>query len=360
MNQTELDGLRIRGFSTGASALSVNRHHEAYIEVDTNQQTGVRLDPDTQVQRDAGWFLTGAASSAADALAGTGETDGSPAPDTVKRIASQSASDQVYIVGFETFTLAVGEVIEEVRLHVYCDRAAGSATGTAQLYTDTTALGSAIDTTGATAWRTQTYVPPSAQNIAVGLATETDSAFAVGEKKSKAIGLASSTESALAIGEKKVKALGLASSTESAFAITYTKSSEIGPSIETNTLQAFGEQKVKAIGLASSTETAFDATPTKAKAVGLVTETNTAQSFGEKKVKAVGLASSTDSALSITGLKAVPVGLATCTEAALSIASAKSLAVGQAEETDEAIHMTVFTDGESGTSGQLPLIQVGK
>ena len=73
------------------------------------------------------------------------------------------------------------------------------------------------------------------QQIAVGQALETDTAFSIGRKKEKAIGLVTSTESAFTITRLKTRTLGLTVETDSAFAITSTKRKEIGLATETET-----------------------------------------------------------------------------------------------------------------------------
>ncbi len=69
-------------------------------------------------------------------------------------------------------------------------------------------------------------------SIAVGQASETDSAQSFGRLKSKAIGLAAETDSALAMGRLKSRAVGLAEETDSALAIGRLKSKALGIALE--------------------------------------------------------------------------------------------------------------------------------
>lgn len=75
---------------------------------------------------------------------------------------------------------------------------------------------------------------------------------------------------------------------------------EVGLASETDTAFSVTRFKSKAVGLASETDTAFSVTVMRGDELGLAIETDTAFSVGKFKSKAAGLASETDSALSVT------------------------------------------------------------
>jgi hypothetical protein len=77
----------------------------------------------------------------------------------------------------------------------------------------------------------------AATEVAIGLATETDSSLAATSKKTKAVGITSETDTALSVTRKKTKAVGLAS--------------------ETDTSQPLTPKKIRMIGIAQETDTAF-------------------------------------------------------------------------------------------------------
>lgn len=102
---------------------------------------------------------------------------------------------------------------------------------------------------------------PAPQIINVGLASETDEAFATGRIKTRAVGLLAETDEALAMtvdqGGGQDIPVGLASETDSAFAISRSKLLVIGQPNETDTAFAMSRRKALALGLATEIDIAF-------------------------------------------------------------------------------------------------------
>ncbi len=92
--------------------------------------------------------------------------------------------------------------------------------------------------------------------IAVGTATETDTAIAIGRRKVRTVGVAGETDTAVALARAKRRDVGTATSTEVALPI--------------------GRQKVRLLGVATETSTAFALARTKRRTLGLATETDLA------------------------------------------------------------------------------------
>ena len=172
--------------------------------------------------------------------------------------------------------------------------------------------------------------------IILGLALETDTAFAIGRSKSLAVGLASETDTAFAVARTKSRAVGLATEADSAFAIGRLKSLPIGLASEAASAFAVVRSKVRAIGLASETDSAFDVTGGSAPNIGQALETDSAFGLTWSKSRAVGLAVETDSAFAIGRLKSRVLGLASDTSSAFAVARSKLRAIGLAVETGSA------------------------
>lgn len=208
------------------------------------------------------------------------------------------------------------------------------------------------------------------QTIPVGLASETDSAFAVGKAKSKAAGLSTETDSALALSAgksvaldlalvtesafsvdwSKLLTLGLATETDTGFAVTASGAIQIGLATETDSAVAVTSAKALETGLATETDSALQVTSGAQVAVGLATETDQALAADKAKDASIGLSGETDTAFPISSAIMIPVSLAGETDQALSVLHSKAVAAGLATETDVAFSITV--------SGGAPIVTV--
>ena len=179
-----------------------------------------------------------------------------------------------------------------------------------------------------------------ARTLAAGQALETDSAFPAGVARTLAAGLATETDTALAAAVARALGVGQALETDSAFAVTFARALAIGQALETDSALPAIVSGALAIGQALETDSALAASSAKLAAVGLATETDTALAAGAGKARALGQALETDSALPV----ALPagIGLATETDTALAANSAKLRAVGLATETNTGFGATPF------------------
>lgn len=152
-------------------------------------------------------------------------------------------------------------------------------------------------------------------SLPVGLATESDAAFALAAQQTRAVGLSQESDTALARTAAQARAVGIASEQDSAFARSATQARTVGLSQEQDQAFALLQGGTSfAVGLASENDTAL------ALGIGL----------------GVGLASESDSAFARAATQSRGVGLSAETDAALSRSATQSRAVGLAQEQDTA------------------------
>lgn len=197
------------------------------------------------------------------------------------------------------------------------------------------------------AWATQSIT----QTVAIGFASETDTAMGFTHSKRKAVGLTTETDTALAAARAKAKAIGLATEIDSALSMAFSKAKTIGLATEVDeALPVVSAGQTVAIGLVTETDSALSMTWVKAKAIGLATEVDSALGFTWRKAKAIGLAVETDVALAATAIRKYLIGLASETNAAFGFTWSKLKAIGIATEIDSALAMEGGAEeGESGT-----------
>ena len=164
------------------------------------------------------------------------------------------------------------------------------------------------------------------QIIAVGLATEADSVFAVARLKLKAIGLITEADSALAILRRKTRIPGLITEADSALTLGKTKMKLVGLVSESDVAQVASRGVTINVGLAAENDSAFTVAKRKSKIIGLVAESDSSLIITRRKTRSVGLAGEND------------ISLALATKAKLKL-------VGLANETDTAFPVTRFDPG---------------
>jgi hypothetical protein len=167
----------------------------------------------------------------------------------------------------------------------------------------------------------------------IGIATENDSALAVG--KQKVIGIAIETDSSLTLGRVKVRLLGIASETDSALVVTSKKLRALG--IATETDSGLPVSKKKPITLALENDSAIALTRRKSRALGIATENDSAIAVTGKKSRAVGIATENDSAITLSRKKAKALGISTENDSALTLGRKKPVVL--ASETDNALNI---------------------
>ncbi len=214
-------------------------------------------------------------------------------------------------------------------------------------------------------------------SVAVGAASETNTAAAVGRAKAKAAGSASSSESAQGVGRSKSRVTGQATSAESATAVGRRKSRTAGQAAEsstanaagkskrrtlasqpseTDTAQVVGRAKAKTTGVASSADVAQPFTVYRHRRItlGLAAETSTAQALAKAKVRATGRATETDTAAAAGRAKARTVGQASTTDTVrpVTVHRLRRIAVGRASETDTGRVLTPTKALEPGIAAE--------
>jgi hypothetical protein len=95
------------------------------------------------------------------------------------------------------------------------------------------------------------------QTAAVGTATETDAAIAVGRVKTRTVGTATETDTARPLGRAKARTVGTAVSVEVALPFGRRKSRALGAATETDTAAALGRAKRRTVATATETDTAL-------------------------------------------------------------------------------------------------------
>lgn len=190
--------------------------------------------------------------------------------------------------------------------------------------------------------------PSGGTSLPVGLATETDTAYATTGSMAGAPGLATETDTAYARSGAVIGAAGLALETDAAFALTPTLSGAAGLSTETDTASALVASMAGAAGLATETDTAFALSQGASLPVGLATETDVAYARTGSVSGTAGLAAETDTAYSRTGAMAGATGLATETDSAYARSGAMAGTVGLATETDAALALGGVVSGAVG------------
>lgn len=219
---------------------------------------------------------------------------------------------------------------------------AGGATGSNKTITNivvaysvissqTVAIGQATDTNTA-----QTLTAKKAK--ALGQATETDTVQASTPVHKRTLGQTTETELAQPLANSHATTVGQATETDTALAATRHKTLAVGQTTESDTTQALTHHKTLAVGQASETDTAFSPVRAKTKAVGQATSTDTALTLTRKKSRSTGQASETDTAAGVSyvqgGTQVIPVGQASDTNTAQPVILRRTTAIGQALETD--------------------------
>jgi hypothetical protein len=101
------------------------------------------------------------------------------------------------------------------------------------------------------------FAASSGQSAAIGLATETDTAIAMGRSKARTLAVAGETDTAVPLGRSKARAVGTAGSIETALALGRGKSRALGTATETDAAAMLARAKARAVGTAGETDIAL-------------------------------------------------------------------------------------------------------
>ncbi len=218
------------------------------------------------------------------------------------------------------------------------DTNAGIATGTKTTAGATGAFSLAISAARDSSAFLLAVKAPSSGNIAVGQATEADTANAITPSHLVAVAQAESAETAQAIAPSHSVAVGQATTTETAGVITPSIVVHVGQAVETDTAGTIsaGSPITVSVGQAVETSTAMAITASHLATVVQAVETDTAQSITPSLSVAVGQASEASTAGSITPSHLATVGQAEELDTAGAVTPSKTVAVGQATEVDTA------------------------
>jgi hypothetical protein len=188
-------------------------------------------------------------------------------------------------------------------------------------------------------------------SINVGLTTSTNTAFAVGKRKSKAVGLTTQSNSSLAVTRRKSKAVGLSTQSSSALSVGRRKSKLLGLASSANTALAVIAPHFVSVGLAVSASTALAVGRLKRKTLGLAASAASAFAVGRRKAKTLGLTVSANTALVARPLRLKVVGLVASAAVAFAVGRRKSKVLGLPTESDSARAVTSTGGGGSGATG---------
>ena len=181
----------------------------------------------------------------------------------------------------------------------------------------------------------------------VGLATETDSTFAVTRGPfAKVVGLAIETDESLAIVFDKNIPVGLSSEADSALQVTTAGLG--GPvGLTTETDEALGIIRAGFLepGLVTETDSAFIVAPRHDLDANRVIGIDTAFSISVGLATAPTIVVETDTALSVGKLKVPPLPIVVETDFANNLASGNIRFPGLAEEADSALNVLPFSEG---------------
>lgn len=198
------------------------------------------------------------------------------------------------------------------------------------------------------------------QTIAVGRATETDTAKAVGHYKILHPGRATETDTAGVTRPQRIKSVGRATETDTAHAVTHSRAVVVQITAESDLAYDIKPRKLHAISGATETDTAGGVTPVFVRriAAGVATETDTAGNILPSRAGTLGMAVETDTAGVVKPVHTSVVNRVEEIDTAHEIKPIHRVLVGRALETDTArivsfddsLHVAVGRAVESNTA----------
>jgi hypothetical protein len=168
-------------------------------------------------------------------------------------------------------------------------------------------------------------------------ASETDSAQAIAERKTKALSVAAETNTATSISERKTKALAQAAETSTALTWLKAKQKSMQQCAETDDTQTVARRKVKSYGAAVETDTGTALTLYRSRTLGIAADTNSALAWARSKTWSLLQASDASDAQQVTAQKLKPVLTAFTVDQALPTAYHRARALGEATEASTAL-----------------------
>lgn len=182
--------------------------------------------------------------------------------------------------------------------------------------------------------------------VITGLATETNSAFAVTRRKIRSIALSTETDTAFSVsgGAAPVTVVtGLATESDNAFSIARTKIRSVSLSLEVDSAFNVTRRKVRSVALTAETDTALAITRIKRRLTDLAQESDTALSLESGSITVVtGLASESDSAFAVNRRKLRTISLSLESDSALAVRAQRWKSIGLGLETDTAFNVSIL------------------
>lgn len=184
----------------------------------------------------------------------------------------------------------------------------------------------------------------TAQTVAIGLVTETESARTLTAKRTRAIALVTETEAARTVAAVRSVAVAQVSETEAARAVAHSKAVSVGLVTELEAARTVAADRAIGIGQVTETEAARQLAHAKAATLGLVTETETARTLTAIRTIAIGLVTETEEAraLSVSAAQVVAIGLVTEQETPRALTALRTHAVARVTETESAQPLTAL------------------
>lgn len=194
-----------------------------------------------------------------------------------------------------------------------------------------------------------------AQTVAIGQATETDTAqaFAAVVNVIAAIGQASEADTAQALASAQSQAIGQAAETDSAQAFAGAQAAAIAQAAETDLAQPLQANQAASIGQAQETDVAQAVTYSAPGAIAQAQETDEAQPLQANQALTIGQATETDFAQALTYVSGTAIGMALEIDTAGAFSAQQAAAIGQASETDLAQALTVGTAGGTASAAEV-------
>jgi hypothetical protein len=184
------------------------------------------------------------------------------------------------------------------------------------------------------------------QQVAIGQATETDTAQAVSKTKALTAGEASETDAVQPVTARKTLLMPQVVETDMTQPMTVGGAQviTIGQATETDAAQSVTGSKTVAIGQASETSTAQVFSITKARAAAQAEEMDAAQATGRLKAAQIGQAAETDFAqpMTVVGHLIVAIGQASEADSAAAVVRLKTVVITAVAETDFASNVIPF------------------
>ncbi len=188
-------------------------------------------------------------------------------------------------------------------------------------------------------------IASSGVTVAIGQATETDSALGMTALRAEAIGLCTETDAAQTLAALRTAALAQASEADSAFGVTYARALSIGVAQSTDSGLAFSYGLSSSLGISTESDSAFEMTARRAIAVDIALESDASQAMTVRRIVLVGMGTEADSAFSVTHARSAAIGQATETDSSQAVLVLRVPLLGLALETDTAFSFTAPSNG---------------